>query len=359
MNYKRINSKNDVKVRIFVLMVSMLLIIILPCVVRANNYSSNVKRNMFYVQVLNYAMPAVKATSFNEDDMAENRFSISQTALAAIGLDLNNPKSVLGKEMAFIGLESVNAEETANVDFNHFKLDDKQVSKDTDKTVADSSENVNLPNKEVTVYDSSLKKTLNTNKPEVLIYHTHTTEGYKPGKPISTDNTQNVVAVGDELVKELQTNYGISAVDDKTVHDAEAYTQSYARSAVTVDKNLKKYGDFKLIIDLHRDSVEDKKAITTKMNGENVAKISLVMAKKNPHFSKNMALANKIIDTSNKLFPGFCRGVIYYNYGTRYFNQNKSNNAILVEVGADINTIDESKASAKYLARLIAEALNK
>lgn len=345
--------------RVFVLMVSMLLIIILPCVVRANNYSSYVKRNMFYVQVLNYTMPAVKATSFNEDDMAENRFSISQTALAATGLNLKNPKSVLGREMAFIGSEDIAAGERPNVDFNHFKLDDKQVAKETDNTVANSNENTNLQNREVAVHDPKLKKTLNTDKPEVFIYHTHTTEGYKPGKPINTDNTQNVVAVGDELIKELQTNYGISAINDKTVHDAEAYTQSYARSAVTVDRNLNKYKDFKLIIDLHRDSVENKNAVTTKVNGENAAKISLVMAKKNPHFSKNMALANEIIDTSNKLFPGFCRGVIYYNYGTRYFNQNKSDNAILIEVGADINTIDEAKASAKYLARIIAEVLNK
>lgn len=340
-------------------MLGVLLAIILPCVVRANNYSSNIKRNMFYVQVLNYAMPVVKATSFNEDDMAENGFSIGQSILEVVGINLNNPISLISREMAFIGMNDINLKENANVDFNHFKLDDKQVSKDTTSPVPGNDENLTLENKTVNLYDPKLKKTLNSNKPEVLIYHTHTSESYKPGKPISTDNTQNVVAVGDALVNELQANYGISAIDDKTVHDAEAYTQSYARSSVTVDKNLKKYKDFKLIIDLHRDSVEDKSAITTKMNGENVAKISLVMARKNPHFDKNMALANKFMQNSDKLFPGFCRGAIYYNYGTRYFNQDKSNNAILVEVGGDINTTDEAKASAKYLARIIAETLNR
>lgn len=340
-------------------MLSVLLVIILPCIVRANNYSSNIKRNMFYVQVLNYTMPAVKATSFNEDDMAENGFSISHMALDMIGLNLKNPISVIGRELAFVGKDDVNVEENTNVDFNHFKLDDKQVSKDTANSTPINNENLNLENKSVTVYDPKLKKTLNTSKPEVLIYHTHTTESYKPGAPTSTDNTQNVVAVGDILVNELQNNYGISAINDKTIHDLEAYTQSYARSSVTVDKYLKQYKDFKLIIDLHRDSVDDKKAITMKMNGENVAKISLVMARKNPHFDKNMALANEFMDNSDNLFPGFCRGVIYYNYGTRYFNQDKSNNAILVEVGGDINTSDEAKASAKYISRIIAETLNR
>lgn len=340
-------------------MLSVLLIVILPCVARANTNSSNVKRNMVYVQILNYAMPVIKATSFSEDDMAENGFSISQTALQMIGLNLNSPISVLGREVAFIGLNNLSSKDKPNVEFNQFKLDDKQVSREADNSQPTSNENLNLENKVVNLYDPKLKKAINANKPEVLIYHTHTSESYKPGEPISSDNTQNVVAVGDVLVNELQSNYGISAINDKTVHDKEAYTQSYARSVVTLDKYLNKYKDFKLVIDLHRDSVDDKKAITMKMNGENVAKFSLVMARKNPHFDKNMDLANKIIQTSDKLFPGFCRGVIYYNYGTRYFNQDRSNNAVLIEVGADINTSDESKASAKYIARIIAECLNK
>lgn len=154
-------------------------------------------------------------------------------------------------------------------------------------------------------------------------------------------------------------NYGINTLHDKTVHDAQAYTQSYARSSVTVDKQLKQHGDFKLIIDLHRDAGSNKKAFVTKLNGENVAKFMMVMAKKNPHFNKNNNMATNIMNTSNKLFPGFCKGIYYYNYGTRYFNQDKSNNAVLIEVGADINTTGESKASAKYLARIIAECLNK
>lgn len=344
-------------------MVSVMLVVILPCLVKANSYSSSMKRNMFYVQVLNYTMPVVKATSFNEDDMAENGFSIGNSVLSVLGLNVNNPISVLGREVAFLELKHSNSKDVANVDFNHFKLDDKQIAKENSVTnsrgASNTKNDLSLQDRSVTVYNPSLKKTLNTKKPEVFIYHTHTTESYKPGEPTNFDNTQNVCAVGDELLKELQDNYGISVLHDKTVHDAEAYTQSYARSAVTVDKNIKKYGDFKLVIDMHRDSVENKKAVTTRMNGENVAKFMLVMARKNPHFDKNMALANEILQTSNKLFPGFSKGVCYYNYGTRYFNQDKSNNAILMEIGADINTTDETKATAKYLARIIAEVLNK
>ncbi len=353
------NVKNKFKLKAYVIVVSMFLVIILPCVVRANSYSSNINRNLFYVKILNYTMPAVKATSFNEDDMAENGSYIGEEVLKILGLKLSSPMSVLSKEMSYIDLGNHGTKEVANVNFNHFKLDDKQISKDTKDSKDTSKESLNLENKEVNIHDPKLKKTLNTNKPEVLIYHTHTTESYKPGNPINFDASQNVCAVGDALVNELQNNYGISTINDKTVHDAEAYTQSYARSVVTLDKYIKQNKDFKLVIDMHRDSVEDKKAVTMKMNGENVAKFMIVMARKNPHFDKNMALANKIMQTSDKLFPGFCKGAFYYNYGTRYFNQDKSDNAMLIEIGADINTTDEAKASTKYLGRIIAECLNK
>ncbi|AYD40993.1 stage II sporulation protein P [Clostridium fermenticellae] len=345
LNYRRVNNNNS-RLRIFVLMMSVLLVIILPCVARANTYSNSVNRNLSYVEILNYTMPIIKVTSFNEEDMAENKFSISSTILSMLGFKINDPISIIEREASFISL----AKDMSNS--SQFKLDDKDIAK---KGSDDSSSK----NKNAALYDPTLKKQLNTQKPEVLIYHTHTTESYKPGNANNFDNSQNVCAVGDELISQLETNYGISGINDRTVHDAEAYTKSYERSAVTVDKYLKQYGDFKLIIDLHRDSVEDKNSMTMKINGENVAKFMIVMARKNPHFDKNMELANKIIQNSNKSFPGFCKGICYYNYGTRYFNQDKSNNAILIEIGADINTTTEAKASAKYLAKIIAECLNR
>ncbi|WP_123052990.1 stage II sporulation protein P [Clostridium sp. JN-1] len=353
LNYRRVdNNSSNFRLKIFILMMSVLLVIILPCAVRANMYSSSVNRNLSYVKILNYTMPIIKVTSFNEEDRAENKFSITSSLLSMIGFKMNDPVSVVSKEVSFINLGKNNSNP------NEFKLDDKQVAKNDSKSNLNNNGS-NSTNKAANVYDPKLKKTLSTQKPEVLIYHTHTTESYKPGGPTNFDNSQNVCAVGDELASELQTNYGISAINDRTVHDAEAYTKSYQRSAVTVDEYLKKYGDFKLIIDLHRDSVEDKSAMTMNINGENVAKFMMVMCKKNPHFDKNMELANKIVQTSDKLFPGFCKGVFYYNYGTRYFNQDKSNNAVLIEVGGDINTTTEAKASAKYLARIIAECLNR
>lgn len=359
MDYRKIKKSNNFNkfYKILILTIIVFFVAILPCIVRAKGKIDFGKRNMFYVQVLNYAMPSVKSVSFNEEDMAENKFSLKDVVFQTFGISTNKPMSFVKKEIPFLSLGSDEKQES-KMAFTPFKLKDNEVSKFSKDEKKQSKDDLNLQNKVVNLHNPKLKKKLGKT-PEVFIYHTHTTESYKPGEPSNFDTSKNVCAVGDTLASELINNYGINTLHDKTVHDAQAYTQSYARSSVTVDKYMKKYKEFKLVIDLHRDSVSNKKAVTAKLNGENAAKFMLVMARKNPHFNTNMKIANGIVNTSNRLFPGLCKGIYYYNYGTRYFNQNKSNNAVLVEVGADCNTTEEAKNTAKYLARIIGECLNK
>jgi stage II sporulation protein P len=173
------------------------------------------------------------------------------------------------------------------------------------------------------------------------------------------DPGKNVCAIGTVITNELENNYGIATIHDTTVNNEVAYTKSYERSGETLDKYLSKYGDFKMVIDIHRDSALDKKSDTMMVNGENIAKFMFVMARKNPHYDKNIALVNSIMNIANKDFPGICNGIYYYDNGTNFFNQGKSNNAFLLEIGSDMNTMDEAKATGKYIARILAEKINK
>lgn len=353
MNSDRMNFKSQINYKVLVLCVIFLcfLFAAVPVVAKESALLSQGNRNLIFVQLINYTIPTVKVTSFNEDDLAESSSNMHNIVNSFLGIDFSDPSSVMSKEIPSLRLSS----DTSSADsLNAFVLDDKSISK-----VDVANQGSSVHNTNVKIYNPKLKKTLNTAKPEVLIYHTHTTESYKPGGANSFDDKQNVVSVGDALVSELQNGYGISAINDRTVHDATAYTQSYSRSRVTLGNYLKKYGDFKIIIDLHRDSNPNKSAETININGENVAKIMMVMTKKNPRVVQNMKIANFIVAESNKLFPGLCKGIdTSYNHGTGYFNQDMSNNAILLEVGADINTTTEADASGKYIARLIAEYLN-
>lgn len=355
ISLKSYKLKKHIIVFIFIVIISTAI----PSIVKAAEESN--RRNMFYIQLINYTMPLVKTTSFDEDDMAENQFSLKEVALSYLGIDIHSPVSILQKEISYLNTEEKAMPSKGLVDFalNPFKLNDNQISTGTTPSNNEKSNegNLNLPDNQVTMYDPKLKQNLNVAKPDVFIYHTHTSESYKPGPSDNEDQTKNVCAVGDALTDELEKNYGISVAHDKTVHDV-VYNNSYARSAETVDKYMKKYGDFKVVIDLHRDSIENKKDETIKLNGVDTAKFMFVMSKGNPHSSKNWAVANKMVDISNKLFPGLCKGILPYNNGIRYFNQGKSNNAVLIEVGSDINTTEEAKNTSKYIARIIAEYIN-
>ncbi|WP_066019999.1 MULTISPECIES: stage II sporulation protein P [Clostridium] len=344
-------DKFDFKLGMFIFIFLILFISLISLIGKDKNKKYE-KKNMIYVQIINYTLPSIKVSNFDAEDMAENAYSLKNLCFGIVGIDINHPENIVSREMSFLGGKL--PQDKVKTSGDEFSLNDSDVVKNTDNNVKDQRQKTS----EANVYDPKFKKTLDKSKPEVLIYHSHTTEAYKPATPDTLDDTKNVCAVGDELARELGQNYGIYAINDKTVHNVVAYNKSYTRSGETLDKYLKQYGDFKMIIDMHRDSGVDKKAVTATINGENVAKFMFVMARKNPHYDKNIAMVNGLVSICNKDFPGIFNGIYYYDYGTNYFNQNKSNNAFLLEVGSDINTIDEAKATSKYLARIIAEYLN-
>lgn len=363
MKYYYTNVKEKIqKVYILIPMILFLIIsmIVLTKTIQGLSYNEK-KGNMIYVQILNKGMPLVKELSFDSEDLVEGNFSLKDKVLDVLGINRKDPINIISKEIKYFSmLKSENSKEAINInkEISSFKLGDTSVSKVSEKEMQ-KGKGSNLAS--LKAYNPSLKKTLNSSKPEVLIYHTHTSERYttdvESNSNDSMNENENVCAVGNEIARELEENYGISVIHDKTVHNT-TYTQSYSRSRETLTQYLNKYGDFKLIIDLHRDSVKSKSSVTVNLNGEDVTKIMFVMTEKNPHFDKNNAIVENMIGNANELFPGFIRQRINYNVGTRYFNQDLSNNAILIEVGARINKIEEATGSAKYTARLIAEYLN-
>lgn len=369
MNFSKHGVKKDSNVRIalsiFTLLIIFLFGVILPK--RTKAYSKGNYVNYLYVKAINNTLSVIKSSSADkQSDDIEN--SMEFEALSFLGIDIWNPISIITKEIAYlnnneisgninVGNDSNGVGNLKKIVFNPFNLGDKEVSK-IDATVEKANVNANL-------YNPKLKKTLNNAKPEVLIYHSHTCESYRTSDKnsfktnSSIDVTRNVTAVGDIIEEELEKNYGIAVIHDKTVHDKGDYNSAYKKSGVTLDKYLKQYGDFKLIIDLHRDDVK-KSMVTTKINGENLARFMFVMTKKNPKYAKQKEIVDSMIRISNKLFPGLLRNrtITAYDRGMGFYNQNRSNNAVLFEVGSNNNTIEEAKNTGKYLARIIAEQLN-
>lgn len=336
-------------------------ILAMTCIVHGAAEKTDGFAKELYLKVLYSSVPYLKMVNENGESTID---TFHESFLYMLGIDINNPLSVIEKEVAYINFAPQDdkiTEKNEEEGLQPYKLSDGEVAIDSenDNSKDTGSDDItNLQNRIVTVYDSSLKKQLNAAKPEVLIYHSHTSEAYKPVEgAFSDDKNLNVCAVGDALTSELQNNYGISVIHDTTKHDIN-YVQSYSKSAATIKKYIKKYKNFKLIIDIHRDGGVNKSTITTKMNGENVAKVMFVISKASPNYKKNLALDEKLMDISNKLFPGFCRGIHSYDHGTGNFNQDKADNVILIEVGGDVSSSDEAKASAKYIARVIGQYIN-
>ena len=329
----------------YIVLILSTLFITLPVIVKANPSKYTEKDNMFYIQVLNKSMPLAKVTVFDKENLLENSFDIKKELLGLFSIKLEDPLTVLEKEISLINTSKIDNQ--VDYDPEPFKLDEKYVLKE------EVNQEINKK-----VHNSNLKKQLDKSKPEIFIYHTHATETYKPEDKYTLDMNKNMCMIGDMLAKDLEENYGISVIHDKTVHDAKSRSQSYERSGPTVDRYLKKYGDFKLVIDLHRDGVDDPKLVTTKINGENVAKSMFVISRDNPQYNKNLKVANDLVEISNRLFPGLFRYHCYRDHSTRYFHQNKSGNSVLIELGANSNNLQDAKNSVKYLARIMGEYIN-
>lgn len=342
------------------LSVSTFLVIFLLCLIlpkSTNAYNSLKSQNAFYVKVINNTLASViypNTENKNSNSKGKNK------TLSFLRIDMFSPVSILSKEIAYLNNNSVDnesngVEKRTTLILNPFKLDDNQVSKS------------DAPNVTAELYNPQLKQTLNNAKPRVLIYHSHATESYlatdkdTSKNTFNTDLTKNVCAVGDVITKNLEKSYGISVIHDETYHNVGDYDRSYKKSRITLDKYLKAYGNFDLIIDIHRDGVPlNHKNEKTKINGQNIAKVMFVMTRTNPRYANQKILVNSMIGISNRLFPGLMdtRQVYLYDRGMSFYSQDRSNNAMLIEVGNNNNTITEVKNTGMYLSRVIAEQLN-
>ena len=204
-----------------------------------------------------------------------------------------------------------------------------------------------------------LKWQLDDGIPRVLILHTHGTESYNDTNGYrSTDETQNMLSVGDRLTARLE-EAGISALHDRTLHDEVSYNGSYTLARQTIEQYLIQYPSIRLVLDLHRDAAEDDAGnqinYTVTAPAGKAAKLMLVMGTdaggfNHPNWAENMALAVKLQATLEKIQPGICRPVYVR---TSRFNQDLSPGALLIEVGAAGNSRQEALLATDILAQAI------
>ena len=213
----------------------------------------------------------------------------------------------------------------------------------------------------------------NSDQPQILIYHTHTTESFEPYArdfydssfaSKTTDMTKNVVGVGDRICEQLD-KAGIAYVHDTLVHDYPSYNEAYASSRKTVKEILAKYPSIKICLDIHRDGIQRQDgtriAPVTQISGKQAAQIMIISGCDDgtmgmPDYLQNFRLASKLQSQIESDWKTLTRPVLF-DY--RHYNQDLTTGSLLIEVGSHGNSIDQVMYSGELIGKSLVKLFEK
>lgn len=199
--------------------------------------------------------------------------------------------------------------------------------------------------------------------PTVLILHTHGSESYtgdyvQDSDYRTLDENHNMLSIGQALAGHLE-QAGIQVIQDRTLHDYPSYNGSYTQARSATKACLRDNPSVQLVLDLHRDAAEDRLgnqvAQVCSVNGQEAAKIMLVVGGGHENWESNMALALKLQARLEQLYPGICRPIAFRS---QTFNQDLSGNALLIEIGSAGNTQQQALYTAQLLSQAIIDLQN-
>ena len=214
-----------------------------------------------------------------------------------------------------------------------------------------------------------MKLTTPNNKPQILIYHTHAEEGFKDS--VSGDKNTGIVGVGNYLTEILTNQYGYNVIHLSDSFDlrngvldrSKAYDYAYERVAQVLAENP----SIEVVLDLHRDGVNENLHMVTDINGKQTAKIMFFNGISrlnsigeigylyNPYREQNLAMSLQLKVLAEEYFEGFTRK----NYIQAYqYNLHLRPKSMLIEVGAQTNSLQEVKNSMEPLAFLLNQVLS-
>lgn len=216
---------------------------------------------------------------------------------------------------------------------------------------------------DATFVSNPVEKTDVSSSPQVYIYNTHQTESYSM-KTLEPYNITPSVMMASYLMKEHFQKAGIETIVEETnisdymKEQGYQYAESYVASRTFVESILKKYPDLKLIIDLHRDAIpHDSSTIT--IGEKNYAKVLFIVGMNNPNYQANLSLAQSLSDLINQSYPKLSRGIMSKSGSNvnGLYNQDLNGNMILLELGANENTIDEVQNTVEAIVPIISAYL--
>ena len=202
-------------------------------------------------------------------------------------------------------------------------------------------------------------------KPQILIYHTHSQEGFVDS--VQGDDSTTIVAVGTYLAEILSDVYGYNVIHCTEHFDIKGgsldRSKSYTYAEYTVEQILEDNPSIEVVLDIHRDGLsEDADKLVTNINGKDTAKIMFFNGVSrssatgdidylyNQYKKDNLAFSFQLKLTAMECYPEFTRR----NYIDAYqYNLHMRPKSVLIEVGAQNNTLQEELNAMEVLAEVL------
>ena len=205
------------------------------------------------------------------------------------------------------------------------------------------------------------------NGPKVLIFHTHSQERFVDS---NEDPSTSIIGIGRYLTQLLNETYDIPTLHHEGVFDLINgkldRSQAYELAEPEIRRILQENPSIEVVIDLHRDGVPDTTHLVTEIKGKPAAQIMFfngmcrtrengdLSSMLNPHLRDNLAFSLQMKLEAERRYPGFTRRI--YLKGYRY-NMDLMPKMLLIEAGAQTNTVEEMKNAMEPLAEILNEVL--
>ena len=205
-------------------------------------------------------------------------------------------------------------------------------------------------------------------EPQILIYHSHSQETFADSR--EGEESDTIVGVGDYLTSLLTEKYGYQVMHIKEAFDMMSgeldRNKAYDYACDYVEKVLEENPSVEVVIDLHRDGVDEDRRLVTEINGKTTAQILFynglsytntqgqVDYLPNPYIPDNLAFSFQLEYQAALYYPDFYRGI--YLAGLRYYLHLRKR-SLLLEAGAQTNTVQEVKNAMEPFADILNRVL--
>lgn len=306
-------------------------------------------------QEISKKMQEESGTAENGQESAENQ----QTQQEEMGENGNSQLPAWTTAVEMAPSVDLSQESLGNFDYvlNHFFVVDPNTTIDSSQLNA------------AALLDDDLTLEVDGENPQILIYHTHSQEGYIDSVP--GDENTTVIGVGNYLESLLRDVFGYQVIHMKDAFDMANGTlersKAYNYALPAVEKVLEENPSVQVVIDLHRDGVPDDRHLVTEINGKPTAQIMYfnglsrtvsngsLDSLPNPYIEDNLAFAFQMSVQAARYYPELTRCI--YLKGYRY-NLHVRPRSMLLEVGAQTNTVEEAMNAMEPFSVILNKVLS-